>query len=527
MQFTKDGHFTIPFFETTTEEREQVYNEVRDNHQMRPSYLAMLILACLVATLGLLSNSTAVVIGAMLISPLMNPFLSAGLALAVGDWDLGKAALRTIGLSILAALAISALTVWLSPLKETNSEVLSRTNPNLLDLGIAFFSGCAGTYTLISRKGLTTIPGVAIATAVMPPLCVVGFGIQHLDGRIIIGAGSLFLTNLAAIVISAATVFLLASFRATELPGRHWAASTRISISFVVLAVLAIPLAMALLKAADNSRMRQQVEKAVRAEIESDPGRARINSGLTFAEIEGKLAIEATIRTTRYFSHTEVGEMTRSLEKNFGRPVVLELDQVMVKHGGLADVIPVSPVSPKVTEVEALNRLADTYRKDVELAVSVLGGKLDRFFITTDGQNVIRVEILATIGSFPEESLQEAARRVFEGPGTKTGAPKGPPLVFRLRPGARIEIRPEDLVSGRRPSSTPVSTALIQPRAFLRADPEMVVALETDSAFTEIEVGKLTADLATALGISPERIIKTADTGNLRALSILLIRKVA
>jgi uncharacterized hydrophobic protein (TIGR00271 family) len=527
MQFKKDGHFTIPFFETTNEEREQVYAEIRDNHQMRPSYLAMLILACLVATLGLLSNSTAVVIGAMLISPLMNPFLSAGLALAIGDWDLGKAAIRTIGLSILAAVLISALTVWLSPLKETNAEILARTTPNLLDLGIAFFSGCAGTYTLISRKGLTTIPGVAIATAVMPPLCVVGFGLQHLDKGIMLGAGSLFVTNLAAIVISAATVFLLASFRVAELPGRHWAASTRITISFFVLAVLAVPLATALIRAADKSQMRRRVEIALKGEVELDPSRARINPGLTFAENDGKLEIEATVRTTQYFSHSEVGAITRGLEQNLGRPVVLELDQVMVKHGGLADIQPASTVLPKVSESEALSRLTENYRKDVELAVSALGGKLDRFFITTDGQNVIRVEIQATIGSFPEDSLQDAARRVFEGPTGTNGATKSPSLVFRLRPSGSFQFRPEDLVSGRRQPVTPISNNLVQARAFLGADPELVVALEVEPSFTEGEIRKLTADLATALGITAERIIKPAEIGNRRALSTFLVRKIA
>lgn len=522
MRFQKDGHFTIPLFETTLAEREQVYAEVRDNHQMRPSYVTMLVLACLVATLGLLSNSTAVVIGAMLISPLMNPFLSAGLALALGDWDLGRAALKTVGLSIVVAVGMSAMTAWLSPLNDVNAEILSRTSPNLLDLGIAFFSGCAGTYTMISRKGLTTIPGVAIATAVMPPLCVVGFGLQRMDGRIMLGAGSLFLTNLAAIVISAATIFLLASFRASELPGRHWAASTRITISFLVLAVLAIPLATALVQAADRSRLRNQVEAALRVEIERDPARARVNSGLTVEKRDGRLEIEATVRTTDYFSHAEVEAFNRLLEKAFGMPVLFELDQVLVKHGGLNVPKASDTGGEKISESVALSRLTESYRRDVETAVSVLGGRLERYFVTTDGAAVVRLEIEATVPAFPAPEVLEAAARVL--PDRKGTV--NPKLVFRLAPGGLFRVSAADLAPDRSRRNRPEAPAVAAVRAFLNADSGLAVGVTFAEGFSEAEIRVLTENLSAGLGVAPNRVFAAdAVPRGRRIVSVLVVRE--
>jgi uncharacterized hydrophobic protein (TIGR00271 family) len=523
MHFQKDGHFTIPLFETTLAEREEVYAEVRDNHQMRPSYVTMLVLACLVATLGLLSDSTAVVIGAMLISPLMNPFLSGGLALALGDWGLGKAALKTVGLSIAVAVGMSAATARLSPLNDVNAEILARTSPNLLDLGIAFFSGCAGTYTLISRKGLTTIPGVAIATAVMPPLCVVGFGLQRMDARIMFGAGSLFLTNLAAIVISAATIFLLASFRASELPGQRWATSARLTVSFLILAVFAIPLATALVQAAERSRLRSQVEAALRAEIERDPARARLVAGPTVARRDGQLKVEATVRTTHYFSHAEVEGFNQSLEKAFGAATLFELDQVLVKHGGLAEPTP-SDVGEKITEAVALNRLTESYRRDVETAVSVLGGRLDRYFVTTDGVAAVRIEIEATTPVFPSAEVLEAAARVLP---ERKGGPANPKLLFRIAPSEPFQLRAQDLAPpGRTADRRAAAPALTAAQAFLRADPEMAVSVAFADGFSEVEIRVLKENLSVRLGVAPNRIFAPdAVSQGRRAVSISVIRE--
>ncbi len=170
-----------------------------------------------IATLGLVLNSPAVIIGAMLISPLMNPILASGLALASGDLVLGLRAFFNLVLSCAAAIAFAVLLVVILPFREMTSEIAARTQPNVLDLMIALFSGAIGSLAICREvKGVvTSIPGVAIAVALMPPLCVVGYGIGLffvLDAatgwRVASGGGLLFLTNLVAITFTAMLVFL-------------------------------------------------------------------------------------------------------------------------------------------------------------------------------------------------------------------------------------------------------------------------------------------------------------------------------
>ncbi len=181
-------------------------------------YWLQIVFAAGIATLGLVLNSPAVIIGAMLISPLMNPILASGLALATGDIVLGLRALFNLFLSCAAAIAFAFLLVVILPFREMTAEIAVRTQPNVLDLLIALFSGAVGSVAICREvKGVvTSIPGVAIAVALMPPLCVVGYGIGIffvLDAatgwRVASGGGLLFLTNLVAITLTAMLVFLM------------------------------------------------------------------------------------------------------------------------------------------------------------------------------------------------------------------------------------------------------------------------------------------------------------------------------
>jgi uncharacterized hydrophobic protein (TIGR00271 family) len=176
------------------------------------SYWLEIVFAAGIATLGLVLNSPAVIIGAMLISPLMGPLLATGLALAMGDLYLGVRAVLHLAISTAASVALAAFIVWLLPFHSPTAEILSRTNPNLLDLGVAILSGLAGSMVVCrgGGSGVTALPGVAIAVALMPPLCAMGFGMGSGGAAgIVSGAGLLFLTNLVAIVSAAFAVFLL------------------------------------------------------------------------------------------------------------------------------------------------------------------------------------------------------------------------------------------------------------------------------------------------------------------------------
>ncbi len=198
----------------------KVYEQIFANSDFKSlSYWLGIIFSAGIATFGLIENSPAVIIGAMLISPLMGPIMATGLALAAGDLYLGIRALINLLASVALSIAFSGFLVWLVPFHSATSEIISRTTPNLLDLAIALFSGLAGSVVVCrgGEDGVTAIPGVAIAVALMPPLGVMGFGLgSGVNKEIIGGAGLLFLTNLVAIVASAFLVFLLVGMGAPE-----------------------------------------------------------------------------------------------------------------------------------------------------------------------------------------------------------------------------------------------------------------------------------------------------------------------
>lgn len=186
---------------------------LRANARAGGTNLWVLFFAMLIASVGLNVNSTAVIIGAMLISPLMGPIVGMGYGAAVADLRL----IRTAALSLLTFTGLSLLTstvyFTLSPLNEPGSELLARTSPSLWDVLIAAFGGAAGMVAATRRSFSNIVPGVAIATALMPPLCTVGFGIAHQRWDMAGGAFFLFLIN--GVFIAAAT---LAVARVLRLP---------------------------------------------------------------------------------------------------------------------------------------------------------------------------------------------------------------------------------------------------------------------------------------------------------------------
>jgi uncharacterized hydrophobic protein (TIGR00271 family) len=162
--------------------------------------------AIIVASVGLNMNSTAVIIGAMLISPLMGPINGMGFSIATYDFDLFKKSAKNLLFAITAGLAASTVYFMLSPLSTAHSELLARTSPTIYDVIIALFGGLAGIVAIASKQKGNVIPGVAIATALMPPLCTAGFGIATGQLKFILGALYLFTIN--TIFIALASVWI-------------------------------------------------------------------------------------------------------------------------------------------------------------------------------------------------------------------------------------------------------------------------------------------------------------------------------
>ncbi len=246
-----------------------------------------------IATLGLIINSPTVVIGAMLISPLMGPIIASGLALALGDFYLGIKALVTLVCSVLVSIATAALLTWLLPFQTPTPEILARVQPTLLDLGVAILSGAAGAVVVCrggAGGGVTALPGVAVAVALMPPLGVVGFGVGvGWDAEIVRGGGLLFLTNLVAIIFTSFIVFFTVRMDAPQvrqqinqwlyerergeplynlvertplraLLGKVGTLPRRLLILLIFLVSVAFPLGRTLLQLTENARVRRIVQ---------------------------------------------------------------------------------------------------------------------------------------------------------------------------------------------------------------------------------------------------------------------------
>lgn len=171
--------------------------------QFKGASLWILVCAVFIASLGLNMNSTAVIIGAMLISPLMGPIMGIGLGMGINDSHLVVRCIKNLAVATLFALLTSAIYFWISPLNDARSELLARTQPTLYDVMIAFFGGFAGIIATGSKSKGNILPGVAIATALMPPLCTAGYGIATAQWQFFFGAFYLFLIN--AVYIGLAT----------------------------------------------------------------------------------------------------------------------------------------------------------------------------------------------------------------------------------------------------------------------------------------------------------------------------------
>ncbi len=189
----------------------RLFESLKGDVEFRGTKLWILICAILVASIGLNVNSTAVIIGAMLISPLMGPIIGFGLGFGIADLDLVRKSLRNLALTTLFSITTATIYFLLTPLDQPGSELLGRTEPSLYDVLIAFFGGAAGLIAGSSKSKGQVLPGVAIATALMPPLCTAGFGIATGNWAYFFGAIYLYIIN--SVFIAFATFVMVRIMR--------------------------------------------------------------------------------------------------------------------------------------------------------------------------------------------------------------------------------------------------------------------------------------------------------------------------
>lgn len=202
-------NFFVRNFDVRQEKEDELstIESIKKGIEFKGTNLWVLIFATFIASLGLNTNSTAVIIGAMLISPLMGPIMGFGLGLGISDFDLIRRSFRNFATATIFSVITSTLYFLISPINEVQSELLARTHPTVYDVLIAFFGGLAGIVASSTKSKGNVIPGVAIATALMPPLCTAGFGIA--TGNLYYFFGAFYLYFINTVFISLATFLVV------------------------------------------------------------------------------------------------------------------------------------------------------------------------------------------------------------------------------------------------------------------------------------------------------------------------------
>lgn len=245
------------------EKPEKVKENIIGSISFRGANLWILACAILIASIGLNVNSTAVIIGAMLISPLMGPIVGAGFALATYDLTLLKRSAKNLLIATIVSLLVSGIYFYLSPFKEAESELLARTSPTIYDVLIAFFGGIVGAISMTRTEKGNPIPGVAIATALMPPLCTVGFGLATFNFKFVIGAFYLYSINCFFIAISTFAIIKYLKYKpiATENQSFDKRVKSFISVAVFLMIIPSAYLAYNLLK---EKEYHQKVEQFIK-----------------------------------------------------------------------------------------------------------------------------------------------------------------------------------------------------------------------------------------------------------------------
>jgi uncharacterized hydrophobic protein (TIGR00271 family) len=306
----------LPLFTRALEEDfKDLFLLLRENAQARAHYIALMILSVVVASFGLFLSSAAVIIGAMVLAPLMAPIISLAMGLLRGDRTLLDRSLLTIGIGVLLALGTASLIALLIPIDRITPEMAGRLHPNLLDLGVAIASGIAGGYAHARENVMKSLPGVAIAVALVPPLSVAGIGIGWWQWEVFSGALLLFITNLVGIALSAALTFLVLGYAPLIRAKRG------LVISAVLLLVVSIPLTLAFI---DMNR-HWQFERDL-----SRNGLLINNKPINFSNLQinrqsGSLLVRGDLISEEWLDRSDLEQLRVELERKWSLPVSLEL----------------------------------------------------------------------------------------------------------------------------------------------------------------------------------------------------------
>lgn len=317
----------------TKEERGKIIKEITASAVPEFDFFLLVVLSCSIATMGLITNSPAVIIGAMLVAPLMSPIIGLGLASITGRSRLAESALLALALGAGLAVLLSAFMTLINrslpfvALYELPGEVLARAHPSPIDLGIALAGGLAAAFAMTRPNISAALPGVAIATALMPPLCTVGVGLALENWEVAGGAFLLFITNAITIAFAAAFVFFLQGFANVQSEG-HIVPRSLVIAAVLTLSLL-IPLSYYSIKFFGEANENRIINEITSSEV------SKINGELIELDVQrtqGGLGMVITVRTNTPLRYNQVTELQKSITTALQQPVTLKVNQVLAEQ---------------------------------------------------------------------------------------------------------------------------------------------------------------------------------------------------
>jgi uncharacterized hydrophobic protein (TIGR00271 family) len=291
-------------------ERTQTYVRIRRNARPDTDFFVLIALSAMIAALGLLLSSPAVVIGAMLVAPLMSPIVGVGLAIVLGDTRFLRLAFGAVFKGLALAILVGIFTGLLAGPDQLTAELQARTAPTLLDLGVALFSGMAGAYALCRSDAAGALPGVAIAAALVPPLATVGISLSTGKLPEALGAMLLFVTNFVAIGAASALIFVLLGFRPSSNQVERRLIQVRTArLTLISLILIALLLGITTYSLAQEARELETIGAVIRQHVNEIPGTEYAEHSIVSFTEDDLLSLEITVRSTTTIPHRAVEQL--------------------------------------------------------------------------------------------------------------------------------------------------------------------------------------------------------------------------
>ncbi len=409
----------------TSQERSEVAQKMRADAIPSIDFYVLIVLASAIATLGLLQSSTAVIIGAMLVAPLMSPILATGMSIVLGESYTLRVAVEATAKGIAVAILVGIVITMVSPFTVPTSEIMARTAPTVLDLMVALASGAAAGYAICRKEVAAALPGVAISAALVPPLCVVGYGIGTSQFDIATGSLLLFATNLVAIIIAGAIIFLALGFHPPRSEREEF--RRNLWVSGISLGVVSIVLTIATVVTLRDANARLAVEEVFRQDMVA---RAVLVDKLQVDRRAGEYYITATVftYTGTPLTSQDISDLQDDLSDAVGGPVTVGM--TIVPATG-SDLYGAASVRGLEEYLEAETASADVSIVDLQTIVRPRG-----------------IYMTATLVTYPESALTQSLLEDWQQEMTELA---GQPVELNVV-----------VVEGRRgvyaPTATPIAT---------------------------------------------------------------------